>query len=146
MDNMHMPAAELDVNAPNRAGVTPLAAACVSGHVDVVHALLSRPDTDVNRLIGLQGVTVLAVATQERYPIIVEMLLAHPAIDCTVRTPKGSSLLLLAVESGHVDIMKLLLRHQDWDLEEVMQTATERARGNPEKIMILEVLGAEVND
>ena len=96
--------------------LTPLCAACSSGSLEVVKALLSLPAVNVN-MTGSQRSSPLHGAVASGYMVIVETLLAHPELtldpfDSDNRTP-----FMLACELKFDDIAERLA-----DLVEVEET------------------------
>ena len=99
---------DIDVNVLDPWGCTPLHQAVKSGRVEIVKLLLNHSGiTDVN-----------ARDTEGFYPIthavskeMMELLLSNPDIDVNVLDPEDRTPLHIAVISGRVEIVELLLSH-----------------------------------
>ena len=99
----------INVNsATSDLGSTPLSLAAHCGHEDVVELLLHAPDIDINARKH-SGPTSLYLAAQKNIPGIVEQLLKRGA-DVNLATNDGSTPLCCAVDRGHVEVVRLLLR------------------------------------
>ncbi|MCP4747143.1 MAG: ankyrin repeat domain-containing protein, partial [Desulfobacteraceae bacterium] len=103
-----------DVNKTYK-GVTLLLWAAEKGHVDVVNALLSHPDMDVNQRNDW-GRTPLLVAAENGHIEAVKLLLSHLKIDVNKADRWGRTALSKAVENGHIEAVKLLLSHLKIDV------------------------------
>ncbi|KAF0719166.1 Aste57867_1234 [Aphanomyces stellatus] len=75
---------DIDVNATNSTGVSPLLAAMRFGHLAIVDLLLARADVDVNCRGTAKEETALHVATREGQTDLVQKLLHRMDIDVTV--------------------------------------------------------------
>ena len=89
---------ELDVNAihPRRYNRTALMLAAVSGKIDILNALLDRPDIKVD-CKDMEGNTALSLATIAGHPDIVASLLEQEDIDINSQSSLGSTALMFAV-------------------------------------------------
>ncbi|KAI5783977.1 ankyrin repeat-containing domain protein, partial [Pyronema domesticum] len=70
-----------DINAIDSRGRTALAAAAISGHIDIVRALLKRTDLININSVDLDGKTPLILASARGFSDIVYALLERPEID-----------------------------------------------------------------
>jgi hypothetical protein len=82
---------EINVNAADKHGITPLSNAAYEGHLEIVRELLKKPDIDVNAP-SRTGVTPLLSAEDEGHPEIVRLLLEDPRLDLTARKKDGTLL------------------------------------------------------
>ncbi|MDB5853426.1 MAG: ankyrin repeat-containing protein [Herminiimonas sp.] len=102
-----------DVNlSKNELGVTPLLEAAWCGRVAVVQALLKQPDIKRNQP-GADGNSALHAAAKRNKPDMVACLLdagAKVNLECV---GTGFTSLIYAAESGHVEVVKLLLARKN---------------------------------
>lgn len=98
---------QVDVNAHNARGETPLMLAAIKGNLPAVQALLAR-GADVNQP-GWAPLHYAVSGGTPQHAQIVALLLEHSAyIDAT--SPNGSTPLMLAARYGSDDIVRLLLQ------------------------------------
>jgi len=79
--NLLLETPHIDINALTNARESALSWAVQVGHIEVVAALLARPDCDVNSAIGQHGFTPLQVAVSNEHTPIVELLLQRPDVE-----------------------------------------------------------------
>ena len=97
---------QLDVNE----GWPALTIACMCNSVAAVHALLTRPDIDVNASTA-DGTTALTTACAGGHMDVVEALLAHSAVDVNlVSGPRNNHALRAALEAGQSAVAEHLLK------------------------------------
>jgi uncharacterized protein len=96
------------VNAANRYGVTPLAAACTNGNAAMVDLLLTRGADARARLAS--GETVLMVAARSGKVATVRRLLAAGAEVNARESTRGQTALMWAAAEGHQQAVEELLR------------------------------------
>ena len=110
-----------DVNMKGSEGNTALARACDQGNQAMVELLLSHLEVDVNT-VGEDELTPLLCAARGGNKAIVELLLARKEIQVNHRGSKdqpdirGKSALIWAGEMGHSDIVQLLVRHPEVEI------------------------------
>lgn len=98
---------QVDVNAHNARGETPLMLAAIKGNLPAVQALLAR-GADVNQP-GWAPLHYAASGDTPQHAQIVKLLLEHSAyIDAA--SPNGSTPLMLAARYGSETIVQLLLQ------------------------------------
>jgi ankyrin repeat protein len=93
-------------NNANSAATAPLMVAAREGKADVVRALLSSNDVNMN-IIDAQGNTPLIEAARFGHDDVVRVLVEHGA-DLKVKNKEGQTALMLAVRNGHDDVVKRL--------------------------------------
>jgi ankyrin repeat protein len=76
-----------DINAVGENGYTPLMAACMWDHLDIVQELLQNPEININAQ-NEDGMTALMVAAEVGRMSIVRELLSHPEIDPEIKENK----------------------------------------------------------
>jgi len=99
---------DIDVNAANKDGETPLLWAVYEGHEAIVNQLLAAPNIDVNAA-NKNGWTPLWRVVYKGDETIVSQLLAAPNIDINAANKDGWTPLWLAVYKGHEAIVSQLL-------------------------------------
>ena len=104
--------------------MTPLFAASIHGHTDVVALLLARKEIDVNQADEHFGANPLLIACGQGHVKIVKLLLARTEIDVNQPEKEGGTPLLAACQSkqGHDQIVTLLLsfKHLEVDVNQPM--------------------------
>ena len=88
---------------------TALIEAALCGHIQVVKALLTRRDIEVDATDAL-GWSALAFAATENHPDVVACLLEAGA-SMTIITADGNTVLELAIEEKHAAVVEVLLQH-----------------------------------
>lgn len=105
---------DIEVDAANDAGDTPLSIAVGEGNLYIVELLLEA-GADANRQNN-SGESLLHLAARQRKPHMVDTLLKHGA-DYNVRNRNGETPLICAIKSknakkGSVEIVELLLEYK----------------------------------
>ena len=106
-DNIHA-----DVNAVDKAGISPLAEAAECGHLAIGRILLDN-GADPNLSGHEDGMTALLLVAQAGNNEFATMLLqkSDPPADIEAKDSIGSTSLMLAAQQGHATTIELLLRH-----------------------------------
>ncbi|GFF57952.1 ankyrin repeat domain-containing protein 50 [Aspergillus lentulus] len=99
---------DINVNARDYGGMTPLAYAAFNGQAELVKLLLQRHDVDLFPLDRF-GDTPLLLAAKEGESHIVNILLKVPGTDIWHRNNWDKTALGLAGESGHAEVVRRLL-------------------------------------
>ena len=110
----------VNVNSQGAIGWTALMKAAEAGHLDVVQALLSRPDINVNSQ-SATGWAALMSATLKGHLNIVQALLQHPNINVNIQSANGYTSLISATCHGYLDIVQALLHHPGIDVNHQME-------------------------
>ena len=101
----------LDVNAPDKAGFTPLMWAARDGNLRAVRALLNRPEIDVQARDENKGRTAFLWAIADGHLDVVEALIAHKGVDVGAVSERGrTGALHVAARNKRWKIVKRLLR------------------------------------
>jgi ankyrin repeat protein len=100
------PACSPSSNNANSAATAPLMVAAREGKADVVRALLSGNDVNVN-ITEAQGNTPLIEAARFGHDDVVRVLIERGA-DLKVKNKDGQTALMLAAKNGHDDVVKIL--------------------------------------
>jgi len=95
------------VNKAESRGATPLYEASQSGHFNIVEALLTRDDINVNQPRE-DGCNSLIMASHQGHVEVVRLLLSQPDIDLNIKS-FGKSALGWAIDQKHNDIVQLLI-------------------------------------
>ena len=93
---------DIDINAKDNNGDTPLMLAAINGKTEIVKLLLTRPDIDINAKDN-NGDTPLMLAAINGKPKIVELLLARRDIDINAKDGTGSTAIELAASTTKCD-------------------------------------------
>lgn len=104
----------VQVNAPDRLGYTPLAIAVKKGCRDVVSCLLRVPGIDINATTR-HGLSPLALAVKYRRVDIATRLLRYPQIDVHRGHPSNTPL-ALAIKLKPNPVLELLVTHSKFDI------------------------------
>jgi ankyrin repeat protein len=99
---------KIDINQPQKHGLTPLFAATQEAHIGVV-ALLLKAGVNVNQS-RKNGFTPLLIASQKGFLDIVKQLLLVKDINLNQHANNGVTPILAASSQGHVEIVRLLLQ------------------------------------
>ena len=98
-------------------GTTPLIAACINGHVDIVELVLNR-SAKVN-LQNNDGWSALMVASQNGHNVVVKLLIDKGA-EVNMQNNKGWSALMIACYHGRLETVRLLIEnHADTSLQDI---------------------------
>jgi ankyrin repeat protein len=99
----------VDVDISDNCGITPLHSAVSTQNETIVRLLLATDQVDVEH-VDNAGYTPLSRAVLEGYLGMVKLLLAHDAkVDIEAKSGREQTLLALACEGGHEEVIKLLL-------------------------------------
>jgi hypothetical protein len=100
----------ISVNAINPTkGYNALTLSVNLGDTDIVSALLTAPNIDVN-FITPKGNTALILAAQNGHNAVVKALLSASGIQLNLTNKKGETALILARKLGYPDIVALLIK------------------------------------
>lgn len=122
--------------------------AAIIGDVDAVEGALGSEDTNTQ---DDDGWTALHIASRNKNPEVVRLLLSQPTIDVNVKNRWKSTPLMIAAGSGNLDIVDLLLNHPriqvDLQAEYYGRTALIEAalNGHLPIVKTLVTHGADVN-
>ena len=102
------------INAFGRHGYTRLMVACEKGQYSEVERMLAVPGIDVNLRCKTMNLSAMYAAACHNYYNIVRLLLAVPSINVNLPGGDGSTVMHVAAERGHLQVMTdLLLRATD---------------------------------
>ena len=99
------------VNCTDSTGWTPLHWACNKGHVDVVRVLVSEFKADIT-IQTFTGATPLTLAAINRHDNVVHALLSDYQCLVDAKGQGGYTALHYSCRDGHVDIVKILVKHK----------------------------------
>jgi ankyrin repeat protein len=101
---------QVNVNAISQ-GDTPLAATMFWGRADVVEALLTAPDIDVNQLTsaGLLPLSEFTLQVTPAHIRAIRLVIATPGFDANKPDASGMAPLAIWSRGGNLEIVKLLL-------------------------------------
>ncbi|XP_036891022.1 2-5A-dependent ribonuclease [Sturnira hondurensis] len=104
-----------------KGGATALMDAAKKGHVEVLRILLEEMGADVNARDNMgRNALIHALANLKEHDVamnITRLLLAHGA-NISVRGEKGKTPLILAVENGHLNVVKMLLEQEHVEIDD----------------------------
>ena len=103
---------DINVNATDEYGLTPLHWAAINGHSKVVELLLAKKDINPN-VANKDGLTPLHWAADKGNLDVVELLLAKEDINLNAAHKYGSTPLHRAAKNGHSQVVELLLAKED---------------------------------
>ncbi|XP_071085233.1 ankyrin repeat domain-containing protein 50-like [Haliotis cracherodii] len=103
-----------DVTLVDEAGDNVLHSACQGGHVDVVSRVLMQGKVDINKQ-GLYRRTPLMMAARLGHKEIFDLLMSEGA-DASPEDDDGNTILHLACEGGHLDIVTSILQLDKVDI------------------------------
>jgi ankyrin repeat protein len=99
---------DINVNAVDDDGSTPLIIASQEGHTNIVAILLGTPGIQINQADN-GGASPLFFASQYGHTDIVTILLGTPGIQINQPDNDGTTPLYMAAQNGHLDIVKVLI-------------------------------------
>jgi len=102
------PTVDVNFSPADADGRTPLRQSAWFGRINIVEALLKRPEIRVNEA-RQDGSTPLYVAAQNGHDKVVKLLLNHPGIMINQLLEDGTSSVWIAAHKGHEKVIKLLL-------------------------------------
>ena len=108
---------DIDVNVPERNGLTPLMTAAKYGKLEALRLLLQRKDIDVNVSDQFDRTPMMAAARNGKLEVV-RMLLQHKDIDVNVPGRSRLTPLMTAAKHGKMEAVKLLLQHKDIDVNQ----------------------------
>lgn len=122
---------------------TPLMAALLEGHRDIIKMLLEHPDIDVN-VRDLQGFTALHSCVYRGDSVSLAQMLAMPSLSVlnSREGDGGETALMIAINEGHTECVRLIVSDPSCQfgvMDHEGKTAEDWAReaGHPEIIAIL---------
>ena len=92
--------------------ITPLTAAALHGHEEVVKRQLRKKDIRVNQA-NCNGITALVAAAYNGHEEVVQLLLQKEDIQVNHAWNDGATPLMMAAWSGYEKVVKLLLQKED---------------------------------
>lgn len=101
---------DANINILNELGLTPLHLAVTNNSQDSV-ALLLKENANTS-IANTKGYAAIHTATKANNFVIIEMLLAKQPADLKLPTSLGLTPLLVAVESGHLKLIKYYLKNK----------------------------------
>ena len=130
----------ININATDGQGKTALGIAARAGNAEIFQMLLNRPYIDINL-----GIPLLHAASKGHIALA-EQLLSMSGIDVNLTDHQGNSALGFAARSGSADIVRMLLRRPDIDVNLGLPLLQAASRGH-QAIMqdLLEAQGSNVN-
>jgi len=117
---------DIDLNRCDESGATVLTMAVESGSVEMVGALVKRPDVDVNKTL------VLHIAAKRGDKDVLALLLGRGDVDVNRTDDRGYTALRLAVEGGEREVMEMLLGRGDVQVHEEEWEGVRRLREGKE--------------
>jgi len=121
----------INVNQEDSLGWTPLIKACMANSIDIVQELLQTRDIQVNLKSTDSGDTALhyACGAHQASTEIVSMLLKQREIKVNEPSDQGGKTpLIMAIMSGQLDKVKLLMERRDIDMSETRDDHTLRMK------------------
>ena len=112
-----------DCQCCHHPGKTPLMAATIGNHPEVVALLLSQPGIEVNVKCGTYGKTALHFAIEKGSDAALKLLLAAPGVDQNARDGAGwnetfgSTPIQDAIHYGNVEAVRLMASVAEVDLD-----------------------------
>ncbi|KAK2798050.1 hypothetical protein FQN51_007975 [Onygenales sp. PD_10] len=104
-----------DPQSPTSGSFTPIFAAVMGGHSEVVELLLRQPGINVNPAESM-GLTPLNLAMTDKQTEIVNIFLAQPSVNFNITTISGETPLLWAANQGNKKMIEQLLARPDVDV------------------------------
>ena len=135
------PSVRTDLNK-GRGTSSPLLLAAAYGHADCVRVLLASHRINVNSA-RRDGVSALTIACQQGHIDVVKLLCRScPRLQINKRTlfPERVTPCLLAIRAGREDVLRLLLEHPRFDLQENKYGGSKSGQS---AIQVAEALGKE---
>ena len=138
----------IDVNTCLPDGTTALYYAAQYGHEEMVKLLLGHPDIGINARRDSGG-TAISIAAQTGYVRTVELLVKSGA-DVNLPLYIGATPLNIAIDSGHIEIARLLLQAPGMQvnikgIEGITALAHSSCRGQKDLVRLLLRKGADPN-
>jgi ankyrin repeat protein len=121
----------INVNKQDTLGWTPLIQACMANSIDIVQELLQTRSIRVNAKSTDSGYTALhyACSAHKASPKIISMLLKRPEIDVNVPSDQGGQTpLIMAIQTGRLDKVQLLMERSDIHMSETRGDNTVRMK------------------
>jgi ankyrin repeat protein len=146
---------DVDPNARDREGFTPLHQACEGNHVETVKLLLQFRGIDTNPRDSQMKMTPLHVAAERGFPDVLQVLLAYTGpskpVELNARDKRDATPLIIVAEIGNESCAKILLDYpgvelnaQDGDGKSALHCAAEHGGGEV-LTMLLAMKGLNVN-
>ncbi|XP_019857637.1 PREDICTED: ankyrin-1-like [Amphimedon queenslandica] len=126
----------INVNAQNNNGMTPLLTACSKGYTEaILLLLLDKADPNIT---DNKGKTALMYTCENGHSEIVEHLLRTYETDPLQKSNNGISALSYAAYSGSIEVINILLHKHNPDQEEIEKAVTAACYGgHKESIKLL---------
>jgi ankyrin repeat protein len=121
----------IDVNQEDRLGWTPLIKACMVNSIDILQELLQTRGIRVNLKSTHSGDTALhyACGVPQASPEIISILLERPEINVNEPSDQGGKTpLIMAIQTGRLDKVKVLMERRDIHMSETRGDNTTRTK------------------
>lgn len=143
----------IDVNTPNKNGITALMLAISEKKIDIVNALLTRTDLDINYK-NEDGKFSLFFAAFLSSLNIVQALITRQDLDVNIRDNIGITALNYAAYNGKDNIVEALLQHPSIDVDAttnkgitaLLATILHQTSNTNKIVKLLLSSGAEIDD
>ena len=138
----------INVNLAEMEGATPLCIAAQVGQEEEVKLLLDAPTVRIDARKA-DGATALFNAAQDNFPRIVEVLIKRGA-DVNLALHTGTTPLVFAAHSGHIEVVRVLLRVPAIEVNHMTKSAITAlamacAKGHQDVATLLLEKGADPN-
>ena len=138
----------INVNLAEMEGATPLCIAAQVGQEEEVKLLLDAPTVRIDARKA-DGATALFNAAQDNFPRIVEVLIKRGA-DVNLALDTGTTPLVFAAHSGHIEVVRVLLRAPAIEVNHMTKSAITAlamacAKGHQDVATLLLEKGADPN-
>ena len=130
----------INVNAQNNNGITPLMIACSKGYTEAILLLLDKADPNIT---DNKGKTALMYTCENEHIKIIEHLLRTYEADPLQKSNNGISALSYAAYSGNIDVINILLHKYNPNQEEIEKAVTAACYGGHKESVIF--LGVKSN-